>query len=56
MALECTTPRAVCRFLRAFSTANNEASLVHVVKQFEAIKPEKRDKDAFTAAIGTGLV
>lgn len=30
-----------------------ETSLVHVEKQFEAIEPEKRDKDAFMAAIAT---
>ncbi|KAF1758115.1 hypothetical protein GCK72_014573 [Caenorhabditis remanei] len=38
---------------RSLSTVNQEVGLVHVEKQFEAIEPKKRDKDAFMAAIAT---
>ncbi|CCD68715.1 Evolutionarily conserved signaling intermediate in Toll pathway, mitochondrial [Caenorhabditis elegans] len=53
MALAHVSRRVISNQIRCFAAANQETSLVHVEKQFEAIEPEKRDKDAFMAAIAT---
>lgn len=39
--------------IRKLASSQQETGLVHVEKQFEAVSSEKRDKDAFMAAIAT---
>uniref|UniRef100_A0A8R1E1C3 Evolutionarily conserved signaling intermediate in Toll pathway, mitochondrial n=1 Tax=Caenorhabditis japonica TaxID=281687 RepID=A0A8R1E1C3_CAEJA len=52
MSLISTSRWAMFYQIRCFASASHEqTSLVHVEKQFEAVIPEKRDKDAFMAAI-----
>lgn len=39
--------------IRTLALPHQETGLVHVEKQFEAVSPERRDKNAFMAAIAT---
>ncbi|CAI2351403.1 unnamed protein product [Caenorhabditis sp. 36 PRJEB53466] len=51
MTLSLISRRVFTQQIINLSTVNQETGLVHVEKQFEAVEPEKRDKEAFMAAI-----
>lgn len=53
MILTQLSKRVIVVQLRSVARANQETGLIHVEKQFDAIEPEKRDKDAFMAAVAT---
>ncbi|UMM29524.1 hypothetical protein L5515_011839 [Caenorhabditis briggsae] len=53
MVLAQLSKRIITAQIRSLTNTSQEAGLVHVEKQFEAVVPEKRDKDVFMAAIAT---